>query len=225
MKWALIFKNELNSFLKSDKSLFIVNIILVIAWGALFASNFRDINSEMGTVWLLFFSVIVSSNFSNATFISERMNGMLELLLVSGIPRRDILLGKVLFVTLLSIIMGMLVYLFALLVNKYFSSPLPNGNIDIFKVLFKALPIYISACILNISAASWLSVKLSNPRILHFINLLMLVSFAFVKMFVGQLMFFSDTVFTAVLLIGGIVFYNLALKEYRSENVTKPLIF
>lgn len=223
MKWMLIFQNEMNSFIKSDKGLFIINLVLVFAWGGLFASNFREINSDMGIVWLVFFSVIVSSNFSNATFISERMNGMLEILLVSGIPRRDILLGKVIFVTMLSSLMGILVYLFAIIVNVYTGfKPFDGGLLQIF---YTVLPIYISACIFNISAAAWLSVKLTNPRILHFVNLLMIVTLALVKTISAEWLSLPDFVFTLLLLIGGGAFYLLALKEYRSENVTKPLIF
>lgn len=219
MKWTLIFKNEMNSYFKSDKGLFFLNLVLVLVWGMMFSSYLmKDLYTNTGTLWFVFFSVIISSNFSNSTFISERMNGMLEILLVSGIPRKDILFGKVLHVFTLSSIMGILVYFIGILVIML------NGfeiSSELFSSMMMILPLYFAACFLNICAAAWLSVKLSNPRFIHFVNLFILAFLYLPNLFLNL----SNNVFLIFLLLIGCVFYLLALKEYRSENVTKPLIF
>ncbi len=222
MKWKLIFQNELNSYFKSDKALFFAHIILIFSFGSIYASRFSDITSDMGVVWLVSFSVIVSSNFSYSTFVSERMNGMLEILLVSGIQRKDILLGKVLFATLFSSLMGIFIYIVALFSNVILNS---SNTFNIWVTIISVFPIYLSACMFNITVSAWLSVKLPNPRILTFINLFVIVFIASVNMVVTESLNYSGNLIIPVLSFGAIVFYFLALKEYRSENVTKPLIF
>lgn len=222
MKWKLIFQNELNSYFNSDRALFLAHTILILSFGSIYASRFKDIASDMGVVWLVSFSVIVSSNFSYSTFVSERMNGMLEILLVSGIQRRDILLGKVLFATLFSSLMGIFIYIVAILFNVSLGEV---NSFNIWDTLISVFPIYLSACIFNINVSAWLSVKLPNPRILTFVNLFVIIIIASINMFVTQSLGLTGNVIIPVLSLGGVIFYFLALKEYRSENVTKPLIF
>ena len=96
----LIIKKELTGFIKSDRGIFILYGILVVAWSFLIYSNMNTLTSKTGYLWLVSFSVIVSGNFSTTTFVSERMSGSLEILLTSGVTRRCILLGKILYVIL-----------------------------------------------------------------------------------------------------------------------------
>lgn len=221
MKWLLIFKNEIRSYFKSDKALFIAHLIIIFSFGSLYSSHFKNLHSNMGLIWLVSFSVIVTSNFSYSTFVSERMNGMLEILLVSGIKRKDILLGKVIHVILFSSIMGLLIYMVSILMNFIMG----QREMDIFRSVIVAFPVYLSSCVFNVSISAWFSVKLPNPRILSFVNLFIIVIISTVNFIIGELFNISGNSIIVILLFGAAVFYKLALNEYRSENVTKPLIF
>lgn len=222
MKWVMIFQNELKSYFKSDKALFIAHIILILSFGSLYSSNFKDIATDMGVLWLVSFSVIVSSNFSYSTFVSERMNGMLEILLVSGIQRKDILFGKVVFVVLFSSLMGVLIYMVAILSNLILGD---RQDYNFYSSIITIFPIYLSACIFNVSTAAWFSIKLPNPRILSFLNLFVIIIIASLNLVVVNFFELSSHLIIIALLTGAIIFYRFALKEYLSEKVTKPLIF
>ena len=109
----LIVRKEWIGFAKSDRGIFLVYSILVLAWSILLSSNINLLLAGAGYLWLIFFSVIVSGNFSNTTFSAERISGSLEILLTSGIARNAILIGKIAFVIIMSIIMGFLCYVLA----------------------------------------------------------------------------------------------------------------
>lgn len=218
---SLILKNEINCFLKSDRGLFIIYLILVISWGGLFSKNMLSINSGTEILWLLFFSVIISSNFTNSTFISERANGMLEVLLVSGVSRSKILAGKILFVFIISVFMGAVVYLIGTTLNLIVSKESIPGPLLFFKIAMT----YITACFMNISASAWLSIRVSNPRLIHFINILFLLIVAGINSFFVLFYNFPEEILSLSLVLFGLIFYYLANREFHSERVTRPVVF
>ena len=89
--FLLIIRKEWTGFSKSDCGIFFIYGILVLAWSFLLSTNITMLLTGTEYLWLVFFSVIVSGNFSNTTFVAERMNGSLEILLTSGIARNAIL--------------------------------------------------------------------------------------------------------------------------------------
>ena len=217
----LILKNELNCFLKSDRGLFVIYLILVLSWGGLFSKNMLSINSGVEILWLLFFSVIISSNFTNSTFISERANGMLEVLLVSGVSRSRILSGKILFVFLVSIFMGGVVYL----IGTAFNTMRLAGEIPDALLFAKIALTYSTASFMSISASAWLSIRISNPRLIHFINILFLLIIAGIHSLLVLFYGFADEFLSLFLLVFGVLFYILARREFYSERVTRPVVF
>ena len=148
----LIVRKEWTGFVKSDKWIFIVYGLLIIAWSVLLSTNLAAMATGAGYLWLGFFSVIISGNFSNSTFVAERMSGSLEILLTAGVSRQGILLGKVAFVIVMSSIMGAVCYVAAMVIAllrgeepAIFIHLMPAG---------KALVLYGVACFMN-AASRW----------------------------------------------------------------------
>lgn len=219
----LVAQNELRRFSKHDKSVFIIYGLLVFGWGALLSANMSALAGEAGMLWLVFFSVIVSGNFSGTVFISERVSGSLEVMLTCGISRRSILWGKVVFVIAMAFGMGMLCYLFALVIHlsKGESMLEATGGVT----FVRAVVLYISACLMNATCGAWLSVRVSNPRLLHFVNLLVLSAVVAVDALASAFLPLSSWNLAWVLLGVGGLFGLLAERAFASEKVVQPLVY
>lgn len=219
----LIFIKEWKGFIKSDKWIFVIYGILICAWGYLISNNMYSLSSKTGALWLAFFSVIISGNFSSSTFVAERMNGSLEILLTSGISRQSILSGKISFIVIMSTFMGILCYFFALGIR--------SAKGDHFHILLKIIPVwkiiilYIAACFLNSSCGAWLSVRINSPRLLPFVNLIVLGIIVVVHELLSYKIALSLWSLSLILVAVGALFYGLALKDFRSEGVIQPLVY
>ncbi len=219
----LIISKEWVGFIKSDKWIFLIYGILICAWGFLISNNMHSLSSKTGALWLAFFSVIISGNFSNTAFVAERMSGALEILLTSGLSRKSIVLGKIFFIVIMSTIMGTLCYFIALGVR--------TAKGDSFQVLIRLIPLwkiillYASACFLNATCGAWLSVRVKSPRLLPFVNLMVLgiivVSHELLSYKIGLSLWSLSMVMTFV----GLIFYLFALRDFNSERVLQPLVY
>ncbi|MFW6245488.1 MAG: hypothetical protein ACOC36_06345 [Fibrobacterota bacterium] len=211
-----VIQKELRSFIGSDKGVFLVYAIIVVAWSFMFISGEGGF---AGRFWLVFFSVIVAANFSNTVFISERMSGSLEVLITSGLSRDAVLFGKMLFVILMTSIIGLSCAVMA----RFWTVLSPDlGNTDLFGVVDGLL--YVSATLLNSSSSAYFSVRLSSPRLLHFINLFILGGIVTLYTVVSQLYILHPGWLVFTLLIAGIIFTIAARREFAGERIIQPII-
>jgi ABC-type transport system involved in multi-copper enzyme maturation permease subunit len=163
----VIFGKEWRFFTGSDRGVFVLYLFLILSWSIMLVAP-HDTTFQSGQLWLLFFSVIISANFTNTVFIAERVNGILEILITSGLTRRQILFGKMLFVAGMSTAIGVLCSGFSLLWRRFIYS---DGG---YAVTVSDLLLYIVAVYFNTASSAYLSVRMNNPRLLHLVNLLFL---------------------------------------------------
>ena len=105
---AVMLHKEWRCFLGSDRSMFVLYGVTVLMWSVLFVGAGAEGSAHTLAVWLLPFSVIVVSTFAQTVFVAERLTGAVEILLTSGLSRGSILGGKMLFVWLVAMVIGLL---------------------------------------------------------------------------------------------------------------------
>ncbi|MDR2578879.1 MAG: hypothetical protein LBC70_08775 [Chitinispirillales bacterium] len=213
-----VIQKETKCFLASDKSTFLIYAVISLIWSfALFSGG-----GEAGGIWLIFFSVIVAANFSSTVFISERVNGNLEVLITSGLSRDAALFGKMIFVVAMTSAIGLVCAVLAAL----WAAVLPGADMlpSAGDCAGGAL-LYLSATFLNAAASAYFSVRLGNPRFLHFINLFIIG--AFVGVYSAASVFFTahPLILVSVFLVAGMVFTLLARREFAGERIIRPIIF
>jgi len=224
---ATVIKKELKNF-GADRSQFIIYTVMSAVWGlALFLSGNSD--GDVGArFWCVFFAVIVTSVFSGTVFISERVSGTLEVLITSGVSRDAVFFGKLIFVAAMSLAVGLLCAVFesawccVLVLNMdfllYF---LPYG--------FSDVVLYAATVYLNAAVGAYLSVRMSNPRFLHFINVL--ITAVLVALYTWSSWSWSAPrehywpVLAAGFMLIGVVFTFLGRREFMGERITRPVIF
>ncbi len=216
----VVVKNAWLGFLQSDRSSFLVYGILIAVWSIVLASNMSQLALEANTLWWVFFSVIVSGTFSTSIFTSERLTGALEIVLTCGLSRMSILAGKIVFVILISAGLGFLCYGLALIWVAIAGEELALvvRATDFFDVAV----LYLAACFMNASCGAWLSVRLSNPRLSSFANLLILGVIVGGHAVLSAVLSVSAWLLPAVLCGGGLVFLFLAARDFSGERVIQP---
>lgn len=213
-----IVQKEWRCFLGSDRGIFLLYLVLMLSWSIMLA-NPGESAVQAGQIWFIFFSVVISANFSNTVFIAERVNGILEILLTSGLSRKEILFGKMLFVAGMSIVIGIL----CMLVSHVWRHVLFDGEM---RALSTAdVIVYCCAVLMNTASGAYFSVKMGNPRLLHLLNLLVLggivilhsvaVSFFTIPIFILPLLLLAFATACTV----------LALQLYESEKILQPVVF
>jgi hypothetical protein len=220
---VLLIGREFAGFVKSDRWILVTYGILVLAWGFLLAANGGTAASGAGYLWLAFFSVIVSGNFANTTLVAERISGSLEIVLTSGVSRNGFLTGKIAFILIMSVIMGVLCYACAAVVGLVQGEP--DGILFRDAALGEVVLLYTAACFTNAGCSAWLSVRITSPRLLPFVNLFVLalivvahtVLSAFYALSVGSLIL--------ALFVTGALFTVLAYREYAGERIIQPVVY
>jgi len=211
-----ILQKELASFIGSDKGVFGVYAIIVAVWSFMFLFGEDGVG---GQLWFVFFSVIVAANFSSTVFISERINGTLEILITSGLSRDAILFGKMIFIIQMTFIIG-------------FSCALLAGVLGIIlpgiegarAFGFYDAVLYLSATFLNVASSAYFSVRLSNPRLLHFINIFIIGAIITIYSTMSSLFNLHHYFLVVGFLLLGAVFTFLAKKEFTGERIIQPVI-
>lgn len=213
---TIIFK-EWKCFTGSDRGVFILYAVLIISW-SLFLAGGNDSSLRTGPLWLVFFSVVVAANFSNTVFISERISGALEILMTSGLSRSSILFGKMSFVMVMSLLFGAmclgLASVWQQIIFDYDSTSL---------VPFDFL-VYASSVFLNTAVSAFLSVRMSNPKLLHLTNLLLIGCIIAVFTFLNQFCQLPEIFLPLFLILAGLVSSILAKNEFNSERILQPVI-
>lgn len=215
---GVVIAKEWKCFLGSDRGLFILYCFLVLVWSTLLAT--RD-SSHFNTepLWLVFFSVVITANFSNTIFISERVSGALEILITSGLSRSAILYGKMAFILLMSLFFGLLCFIITTLFQKILS----DGYMDIEPVRLSGFLLYAGSAFLNVASSAYLSIRMSNPRLLHFANMFILGSIVGVYMYLSSKYDISILTLTLILSIIAGIFCWRAQKLYNSEKILQPI--
>lgn len=215
----LVAAKEWAAFVAGDRSALTVHGILVLTWSGILSFNMAQDSPQSGGMWWIFFSVIVTSNFANTTFIAERLNGSLEILLTSGLRRGAILAGKILFVFAMA--MGMGTLCLALALFWLFLAPAASG-MSAAALGFNVI-VYAMACIMNATCSAWLSTRLSNPRLSHFANLLLMALIIGVHSTLQEFFAFAPWSLPATLLILATIFGLLATRAFFSDKVVQPI--
>jgi ABC-type Na+ efflux pump permease subunit len=216
----LVFEKEWLNFIRGDRGVFIVYLILVAGWGILL-SSMHDGGTPAAPFWIVFFSVIVAVNFSSTVFVLERVSGSLEILLTCGISRSAILYGKMLFVMVMTLAIGAACLGCALLVRK---SVAGHEGLQYGILSWRTLALYAGATFLNAAGSAYFSIVLPNPRLLHFINLL-LAGFIMAGWTAISLIYpLPVESAAAALFMLGLVFTVLAKRGFESEGIVKPVI-
>jgi len=172
---------------------------------------------QTGPLWLVFFSVVISANFSNTVFIAERIHGILEILLTCGLSRRDILFGKFIFVAGMSYIIGLVCIAFSFVWHIV----LYNGTEIHFSI--NDLLLYGAAVFMNTASSAYLSIRMINPRMLHLANILLLGSLVTVYSVVTCYIPISSNVLSFILVLIGIIGIAAARRLYESEKIIQPV--
>ena len=210
-----IFVKEWKCFTGSDRGLFLFYSVLIISWSLFLA--FREKPSEVGGPWwLIFFSVVVTANFSSTVFISERINGALEILITSGFSRKTILIGKMVFILCMSVVMGIA----CLGLGTVFRNSFNGGNEVLSLMDFFA---FIGAAFYNTAGAAFLSVRMSNPRLLHIANMLVLTVLVILYSVLSFYQHMPPYALVVALFVIGAFFTWLAIREFESERVLRPV--
>ena len=211
-------RKEWRCFIGSDRGIFVLYSVLVLSWSLMLATP-DTTGVAAGPIWLVFFSVVISANFSNTVFIAERVNGILEILLTSGLSRGSILYGKMAFVAGMSIIIGLFCALIAplwrLLIYRETGWAL---NPD-------SLALYVSAVFMNTGCSAYLSVRMGNPRLLHLANLLLLAVLMAAQAVTASYFALPSWALSLTLLLIGTGATVAAQRLYESEKILQPVVF
>jgi ABC-type transport system involved in cytochrome c biogenesis permease component len=218
----LVIQKEGRNFVRSDRSVFIIYMFLIFFWSVFLVSSLLSGGSgTVHTIGLVFFSVIVSGNFSNTTFTAERLNGSMEVLLICGLTRMEILVGKHLFVVALSMIMGAVCYALCILWAVLFKSGV-GLPASLWSVLAHA-GVYSAACFMNASCGAWLSLRLANPRVSYFVNFLAIGLIVGLHALFTQLVWDTAWTMPLVLVVVGVVMLIAAIRDFSGERVLQPV--
>ena len=213
-----VVKKEWMCFIGGDRGIFLLYGILILTWSFLLASG-DDSTMRTGPLWLVFFSVVIAANFSNTVFISERITGALEILITSGLSRNAILFGKMAFIMGMSLMVGGACMLLGML-----------WCVLLFDTGYSFLTIsdyliFAASAFVNVSSSAFLSVRMANPRLLHFTNLFLLGGIVFVYTILSH--FYPVPVGALLLVLSGFgsVCTILAQREFSSERILQPVLF
>ena len=218
---GLIFRKEWRYFVGSDRGMFVIYFVLVAFWGLMLA-QWLDGAPAVMPFGLAMFSVIVGANFSNSVFVSERVSGTLELLLTSGVTRGGILYGKMAFVFCMTLGIGVASIGLAVAI-KYLASA--DQVVSLVTSSASGCILYGAASFMNAASSAYLSIMLPNPRLLHFINILIVGSAASVPLIAAGRFPHAFALTAAIMVGAGAILTALARREFGGERITKPVIF
>jgi len=212
---GLVLRKEWTGFLGSERGVFAIYAILILSWSCLPLSQ----GLGAGPVWWLFFSIIISGNFSNTVFVSERLSGSMEILLTSGLSREAVLFGKVAFVAIMSIAVGAaclgLAVLWLSLSGSAHGAPIPGR--------LQGIALYCAGTIMNVACGAWLSVRMQSPRIIPFISIIIAAVIVSLYFVCAYALSAPQWTLPVLLFAAAFFFFFLARKEFNGEKVVAPI--
>jgi hypothetical protein len=216
----IVLRNEWLSFLSSDRGLFVVYAVMIVGWGFLIAT-WKSFLLFFAPFWLASFSVIIAATFANSVFVSDRISGSLEILLTCGISRSGILKGKLGFIFFMTMVVGALCMGLASAVRYILFHAMGGAEVIIGP---SGIAVYCGATFLTATSSAYFSVLLPNPRVLHFINLIMVIFLVCLYSVLAIYWPIPLYVLALFLILFGVIFFFLAKKEFESERITKLII-
>jgi ABC-type transport system involved in multi-copper enzyme maturation permease subunit len=225
-----ILRKEVKNLFNSGWGGFLINVLIAVVWSFMLLIQHFTVLGGVTGVWLVFFAVIVAANFSGTVFISERVSGTLEVLIVSGVTRDAVLFGKVIFVVAATIAMGVVCLAISAVWEVLISVAVGEQVESLWDFAvwsYHISQMYVGAAVMNVSASAYLSVRMSNPRFLHFANLF--ITGALMTLYELVVVFASGEQYRIALVLVflalGAVFLALARREFAGERITRPVIF
>jgi ABC-type Na+ efflux pump permease subunit len=210
-KLNAILQKEWLNFKGSERGVFFIYCLLILLW-SLFPLN-REFGS--GPVWWLFFSVIISGTFSNSVFVSERLNGTMEILLTSGFSRDTVFFGKTAFVLLMTITIGAICSALSMVWLTL------AGEVVIGIKMAEDGFFFCAGSLMNVTFAAFMSLRLQSPRIIPFLTLMLMAVIAAIFYALSSPLWLLGGLLTA---LAGI-FGTFARKEFHGEKVIQPIHF
>jgi ABC-type transport system involved in multi-copper enzyme maturation permease subunit len=208
-KLKAILEKEWLNFKGSERGVFLIYCLLVLLWSVF------PLNSELGSgpMWWLFFSVIISGTFSNSVFVSERLNGTMEIMLTSGFSRDTVFFGKIAFVLMMTIISGALCSALSMVWLS-----LAGQEALSLKTARDAF-FFCAGSLMNVTFGAWMSLRLQSPRIIPFMTLMLMA------VIVAAFYALSSRLWVlgGILITSGWVFGMFARKEFHGEKVIQPI--
>lgn len=223
-----IIKKEFKNFSHSGRATIFLYALIASIWGVAIA--------ETGDVYLLMFlAVMIVGSFTNTVFISERVNGALEILITSGFSRRAVLFGKMAYILLMAVIMLFVCMIFSTIMSVlmqmfFYDALIMNNALTSFSINFRiaeAVSLYIPVAFMCVASSAYFSVRLSTPRFLHFINIFITgiitgISIIIIETYVPDGSN-NPTIYDNIgFIAAGIFFTILADKQFSGEHPTRP---
>ncbi len=215
--------HELRAFLKSGLSALLLLAFTTILWGGVIAGKVETIDEATSFLWVIFFALVGGAGATNSVFIRERLSGTFEILLTAGLERSAILIGKLVFTTSVTLLVGMGAFGFGFLTHTL----IYKGDYFSIDQLLSSLLLYGAAALLMSSSSAYLSLSLSNPRMVQFVNFILLTFCSMGFTLVGYIVETPLSLWWLALFMGllSLLFDYMALKLFRSEKVLQPLIY
>ena len=214
-----LFRHELKVFFHSGKSSLLFVLLTVISWGAMMGGHPLDTIESTTLVWVLFFSLVSSAGITTSVFIRERLTGVLEVLLTSGLSRRRIVLEKLLFSYGVVLVMGLLTFVVAIGVSGVLYDKLYSLN-----VVIQYFVAYSGGALVLVSSSAWFALLLSNPRVAYLFNFLLISVLSGIALYLqGNSSYWLSLVVT--FFMPTLFFVYLAIGQLSKESVLqKPLL-
>lgn len=219
---AVIVRKEFLSLLGSDRSILLLYGFVVFLWSFLFVGAGVEQSPGGTSIWLLPFSVIVVSNFSQGVFVSERLTGAVEILLTCGLSRPVIMTGKMVFVWAMAVVMGLAcmglgcawaAVATAVDTGAPYSVPFSAGYLVLFS----------SAAAFNTALVALLSIYLPNPRMSHLVNFLAVAAIMSVYFPFASRLPASEYVLSAILVVCAAVAIMGVFRGAAGERIARPV--
>ncbi len=216
-----IFKFELRAFLKSGVSSLLLLVITSLIWGGVIAGKVETIQFADSWLWVIFFALVAGAAFSTTVFVRERLSSTMEILLISGVERASILWGKLIFTTTFTIFTGLLAFAMAwicrsLILQLPFFLP---------RELLQTLTLFIASSFCVSSSSAMLSLSLANPRLVQFLNFLILTVLSTIFALISSFFDVSLYLFALIEIIFGILFSIISQFQFSRETIIQPLVY
>jgi len=213
---AVIFAKEWRFLCGSDRGVFVLYLFLIFSWSMMLVAP-HDSAIANGPLWLVFFSVIISANFANTVFIAERINGTLEILITSGLSRKEILFGKMLFVAASGAVIGLICIALAFILKTVLY---PEST---FSITLLDVCTYMCAVAFNTASGAYLSLKLTNPRLMHLATIFMLACVVTLHTVISLVLPLPAAALPITLLVIAAAGGVLSVRLYESEKILVPV--
>jgi len=212
----IVMIRELRTLVSLGKGLLIILTILTLLWPVLLIEALA-VEPAVIVFWIASHIGGVSAHFLQIAFVNDRVRGLLETVLVCGVPRERILIGKVAFVFCGCLLLGLFALAVVLMFNLFFQI-----NVELIS------PPGLMATVVGFSLFSavfgaWVSMVTPNPRLATFITLGVIILLLSATLTVCELAGIGRQEFywVCAALFSGISFvsYPLAVKQFSAESL------